>query len=263
MPDPNDNQKPADDVGPDAEAPELPTTEELAAELTQIEGDDPIVPETGTDAEPAVDPQAPEAPADQPADAEAPGSDQEAPGGDQEDEDVKPKPRTQRPAIAQPSKTQAEKKTADAGRRKERIDEAEALQIPLSEQDEEEQARKDAIREQMAEVAEDRDDAQAHVKKCQALLRELSGRLYPHAVKSDHIVKAVKGYTESQKRLRAHRATEPARLKALLEQAGKAPIDAAFQRQRARGAGRPTRPRAKPAKTADQGGGSKANAGQE
>ena len=93
----------------------------------------------------------------------------------------------------------------------------------------------------MEAVTRERDEFLTEAQGCQDQLTELSARLYPHAVKSDSLVDAVRGHIKAQKRIRANRATNPERIKEILKQAGKAPIDAAFHRQRARGMGRPTR----------------------
>ncbi len=111
-------------------------------------------------------------------------------------------------------------------------------------------------------VTADRDDFLSEAQGCQARLTELSALLYPHAVKSDTLVDAVRGYVKAQKRIRANRASNPARIAEILKQAGKSPIDAAFHKQRARGM---TRPRRSPAAQVKPptGDGSNANAGSE
>lgn len=70
-----------------------------------------------------------------------------------------------------------------------------------------------------------------------ALLLEL----YPQQGENDKHAVAVRGYLNASARERAHRKLAPARLKALLEKAGLAPIDAAFSRARGRGMARPAR----------------------
>jgi small-conductance mechanosensitive channel len=249
MQDPSDpqNDEPSDD-----QAAELPTIEDLAAELNEVEdqaaetapdpaedGTDP--PADGTEADETETEPAPgeteAAPGETPAsEPEAPGDAQEAPGDAQEAE-VEAPDRTVAPPIRS---AQAEKKTADATRRKKAIAAAPRPPDP-SEADLKEQARKEEIRAKMQAVQDELDDILELVEACRDELKNLSAQLYPHAVASDHLVLAVRGYVASQKRLRATRASAPEQIKRILEAAGKAPIDAAFQRQRARGRGRPTR----------------------
>ncbi len=137
----------------------------------------------------------------------------------------------------------AEKQKADAERREKAIADAPRPPDPSAE-DLAEQERKAQLREKMAEIQDEVDDLEAAVQAKKEELRATSAELYPHLERSDHHVDAVKGYVESQKKLRATRASSPARIKAILEAAGRAPIDQAFQAQRARGAKRPARPAA-------------------
>ena len=228
---------------PDPE--DTPTTEELAEELAASEE----TPETAPDPEPA--PEAPAEPEPEPA-APAP----ESPAADPEPEaEPTPEPRE----IAPPTSAQADKKAADTGRRETAIDSSVRVSDPV---DPEEEKRKNEIREKMEAVTADRDGYLDEAEACQARLRELSAELYPHSAKSDTLVDAVRGHIKAQKKIRANRAGNPARIAEILKQAGKAPIDAAFHRQRARGMTRPTRTPATAAKP-DQGDGSNANAGQE
>ncbi len=223
---------------------DTPTTEELATELAATE-----TPETAPDPEPVPD--APAEPEPEPA-APAP----ESPAADPEPEaEPTPEPRE----IAPPSSAQADKKAADTGRRKTAIDSTTRSAEPF---DPDEEKRKNVIREKMEAVTAERDEALDAAETCQARLRELSAELYPHSAKSDTLVDAVRGHIKAQKKIRANRAGNPARIAEILKQAGKAPIDAAFHRQRARGMTRPTRTPATAAKP-DQGDGSNANAGQE
>ncbi len=221
---------------------DTPSTEELATELAATEE----TPETAPDPEPA-----PDAPAELEPEPAAPAPESPAPDPEPEAE---PAPRE----IAPPSSAQADKKAAETGRREAAIDAAERTREPV---DPEEEKRKNAIREKMQEVTAERDGFLDDAEGCQAKLRELSAELYPHSAKSDSLVDAVRGHIKAQKKIRANRAGNPARIAEILKQAGKAPIDAAFHRQRARGMARPTRTPVTAAKP--EGEGSNANAGQE
>lgn len=225
---------------------DTPSTEELAEELAATEGDNAT--------ETAPDPAEPEAPAEPtPQEPAAPTPEPPAPTPEPEAEPT-PEPRE----IAPPSSAQAEKKAAEGKRRKKVIDAAERP----AEVDPEEEKRKNAIREEMQAVTADRDALLGEAQGCQDRLAELSAELYPHAAKSDTLVDAVRGHIKAQKRIRANRQSNPARIAEILKAAGKAPIDAAFHRQRARGMSRPTRTQITPEKPA-QGDGSDANAGSE
>jgi hypothetical protein len=137
---------------------------------------------------------------------------------------------------------QADKRAADKGRH----DAALVAPPTPTEADLAEEKRKAGIREKLVAVQNTLEEALATIDGCKEEARALMADLYPSLVKSDRPVDAVKGYVESQKALRKNRALEPARLKALLQAAGKAPIDAAFHRQRARGMARPIRSAVKP-----------------
>ena len=84
-------------------------------------------------------------------------------------------------------------------------------------------------------------DLEILIRESREKSKEILDKIHPQFQASDRHVDAVRQYVKSQHKIRQNRALEPARLKAILEQAGKAPIDAAFQRARARGAGRPSR----------------------
>ena len=212
---------------------DTPSTEELAKELAATEtvagmksaGND--TPETAPDPEPASD-----APAETPSEAAA--SAHESPADSPAPEAKQtPEPRE----IAPPSSTQADKKAAETKRRKRVIAKTERPDLA----DTEDEKRKNEIREAMEVVTRERDEFLAEAQGCQDQLTALSAELYPHVVKSDSLVDAVRGHIKAQKKIRANRATNPERIKEILKAAGKAPIDAAFHRQRARGMKRPTR----------------------
>lgn len=150
------------------------------------------------------------------------------------------------PKASRPTGAQAEKKAADAERRAKAIDDAPRPPAP-SEADLAEQERKAGIREEMAEVQAELEELAASADVKRGRLRELTGELYPQMVRSDPLVKSVRAHVTRQAQLRATRATSPEQIKRILAAAGKAPIDAAFSRQRARGAVRPARtPRGAP-----------------
>ena len=225
---------------------DTPTTEQLAAELASIEGSDNAT-ETAPDPEPASDAPA-ETPSETAASAHESPADSPAPEAKQ-----LPGPRE----IAPPSSTQADKKAAETKRRKRVIAKTERPDLAGTE----DEKRKNEIREAMEVVTRERDEFLTEAQGCQDQLTELSAKLYPHVVKSDSLVDAVRGHIKAQKKIRANRATNPERIKEILKAAGKAPIDAAFHRQRARGMARPTRTPVTAAKP--EGEGSKANAGLE
>lgn len=164
---------------------------------------------------------------------------------------VKPPEKAAKAAPApKKSRTQAQKdkRKADTARRKEAIAIAPRAPDP-SKEDEAEQNRKAELRAKMAVIQGEIDDLQAASDEKREELKQTSAELYPHLEASDHHVDAVRGYIASQKAIRAGRASNPARIKAILEAAGKSPIDAAFSAQRARGAKRPVRPQGMPKPT--------------
>lgn len=157
--------------------------------------------------------------------------------------DPAPEPEAKAAPAARKPRTQAQKdkRKADTARRKQAIADAPRAADP-SEADLAEQERKAGLRAKMAEIQSEIDDIADASDERKAELRRVSAELYPHLVESDHHVDAVRGYIASQKKERANRASNPARIKAILEAAGKSPVDAAFSAQRARGAKRPARP---------------------
>jgi hypothetical protein len=208
--------------------PNQPTSDDLAAELDEIE--------TASEPETAPAPDtAPEAPAEP---APTPES---------------PPDRT----IAPPSAAQA-KKAADAPRRATAIAAAPPTLSPVSEAEEK---RRAGIQEKLGAVQVELDGHLKAIEDCRTRSRELMAELYPHTAESDSLVDAVRGHIAAQKTIRANRASNPERIAEILKAAGKAPIDAAFHRQRARGMARPTRNLTPPA--SGQGDGSNAKAAPE
>lgn len=288
----------------DAPAADLPTTDELATELNELEEaaetsteetapDKPAEPADGTDPpDDGTDPaeSETEAPPDRTiappvrtdgADPQAAATpegehlpDDVGPRGSGSEDDAQPVGRgdsfkagdkTVIPVQDQARPTShKDKKAADKKRRDAAI--AARPDVDMSDVEAEDE-RKAEIFELLAEVDDEEEAAQAVVDECHEKTRELMGELYPHTIKSDRLVDAVRGHIAAQKKIRAHRATNPERLKELLKQAGKAPIDAAFHVQRARGMARPKGPgrvpTAKPPEKKNEGDGSNANAGQE
>ncbi len=226
-----------------------PTPEDLASELEELETNAGNAETGATEPEPETAPApepAPEAPAD--------------PGGDPQ---AVIEPEADK-TIAQPVRTEAadtsaaDKKAADSTRRRKAI--ADNPNPELF--DDEEDARKAGIYDKLAAVQAELEEHLDAVESCKATARDLMAELYPHAQESDKLVDSVKGHIAAQKRIRKSRASSPARIAEILKAAGRSPIDQAFQVQRARGMGRPTRSQATPAAD-DQGGGSDANAGSE
>ena len=217
---------------------DTPSTEELAKELAATEGS--ASPETAPDPAQA-EPEAPAAQAQTPA--------------------AKPEKAAAKPATTR-AETQAEKKAADTTRRKKAIVTGASKDVPV---DDGEEKRKASIYAAIEKVQEKLDGALDLAEECKGNLRELMADLYPHMAESDKLVDAVRGHIKAQKKIRANRASNPARIAEILKAAGRSPIDQAFQVQRARGMGRPTRrlAGAAAATTDKPGGGSDANAGSE
>lgn len=145
------------------------------------------------------------------------------------------------------------KKTADAVAHKAAVD---ATPHPEpSKEEQEDEKRKAGLQDQLAECQAEMDDAEAAIVAAKDRTKEILNQLYPSLGASDRHVDAVRGYIASEKKQRANRALAPARLKAMLEAAGKSPIDNAFAAQRARGMKRPVRsPATAAAGAGDQGG---------
>jgi len=139
------------------------------------------------------------------------------------------------------SDAQKAKRKADDARRKAAIKQAQDDAPKPSKEVKAEDDRKAKLQEELAAVQADIAEAEGVIAAAKERCVELLNEIYPSLGKSDRHVDAVRGYIKSEKELRANRAMAPARLKAMLEAAGKAPIDAAFSAQRARGMKRPTR----------------------
>jgi len=153
------------------------------------------------------------------------------------------------PVIEAKAESGTDKKTADKARRTAAIDEHQAAvaAAPVNEElaaSDKKKAKLHAKLEALAvEVATHDEAINALRDESAALLLEL----YPQQGENDKLSVAVRGYINASKRERQHRSLAPIRLKALLEKAGLAPIDAAFSRARGRGMARPARKVAKKA----------------
>lgn len=212
-----------------------------AANVDETTPDTPDVPATAPD--PADVPDVPDVPETEPEIAAAPGAPADVPADPPVDKArAARKPRTE---------AQKEKRKADDARRKAAI--AEAPRPEPSKEQSADAKRKAALQEELAAVQADIAEAEGIIAGAKERVGELLQEIYPSLGKSDRHVDAVRGYIKSEKELRANRALAPARLKAMLQAAGKAPIDAAFSVQRARGMARPVRAAPPPAKDNGEG----------
>ena len=154
--------------------PNQPTSDDLAAELEQIETAEANAETGATETAPAPDP-APEAPAE--------------PAPDR--------------TIAPPSAA-SEKKAADKPRHDAAIEAAPTLTSPVSEAEEK---RRTGIQEKLAAVQVELEGHEKAIEDCRARSRELMAELYPHTAESDSLVDAVRGDIAAQKTIRANRAS--------------------------------------------------------
>ena len=214
MQDENDKAAEADVPETGADMPDLAENEGTSAPVSPEEETPPIA----------------DLPPEEPPVAAAPGS-----SATEEDPPVDKARAARKPRTL----AQKEKRKADDVRRKAAIEAS-----PRPERTEAEKAdakRKAGIQDELIAAEAEITEAEDHIASCKERCKELLNELYPQLGASDRHVDAVRGYIASEKKIRANRALQPARLKALLEAAGKAPIDAAFATQRARGMARPTR----------------------
>jgi hypothetical protein len=141
----------------------------------------------------------------------------------------------------------ADKKAADKARRQAAITEHQAA-IADAPVDEKLAASDKKKTELLAKLDELAAEVATHDEAINALRDESSAlllELYPQSGENDPPSVAIRGYINASARERQHRKLAPARLKAILEKAGLAPIDAAFSRARGRGMARPARKVAK------------------
>lgn len=152
-----------------------------------------------------------------------------------------------------PRRASRAKQKADRARHEEALAQAPAPPEPTEEQ-KAAQAAREELEAKMIGLQGEIDEAQALIAERKAKIQEILVQLYPSAGESDRPVDAIRGYLKAQAAERQNRPMNQERLKGLLQAAGKAPIDAAFHRARARGMARPTRsPMAQaPAAASDQ-----------
>ena len=136
--------------------------------------------------------------------------------------------------------TQAKKK-ADKIRREAAIEAAKETQPGPSEALIAAQERKDEIIAKLHELDEEARKLEAEAQELRDVSAGLLLKLYPQQGPNDPHFVAVRGYLRAARMERQNRSLAPARLKALLQAAGRAPIDAAFARARGRGMARPKR----------------------
>ncbi len=145
-----------------------------------------------------------------------------------------------------------DKKAADKTRRETAIAEHQAAvaDAPVNKELEASDKKKAKLLAKLDELAA---EVATHDAAIDALRDESSAlllELYPQQGENDPPAVAIRGYINASARERQHRKLAPQRLKALLEKAGLAPIDAAFSRARGRGMARPARQVAKKAAAA-------------
>lgn len=153
------------------------------------------------------------------------------------------------PKAAAPKKTsvkkaapQKAKQDADASRRAEAVDEGQLNKPEPSDAQAAEEKRRDGIRRALVQNQDTIDSLDAQVEQLREQSAKLLLALYPQQGANDPHHKAVKGYLAASRMERANRASSPAKLKALLENMQKSPIDAAMTRHTKRGTRRPDRP---------------------
>lgn len=145
-------------------------------------------------------------------------------------------------AAAKKSTISQDKTAADTTRRAEAVDEYQDNIPPPTAAELAENERKESLRADMEtnQAAIDEHEEQADILREQNAKILLS--LYPQQGENDPHHVAVKGFLEASRKERATRASNPAKLKALIEQMHKSPIDAAMTRNTKRGTRRPDRP---------------------
>lgn len=168
--------------------------------------------------------------------------------GDPPDPDAEPVELSE-PVIETGDAGGTDKKAADKTRRETAIAEHQdaIAKAPVNEELQKADEVKDDIRDRMDEIAA---EVAVHDEAINVLRDESSElllELYPQQGENDPPSIAIRGYINASARERQHRKLAPIRLKAILEKAGLAPIDAAFSRARGRGMARPIRKAAKKA----------------
>jgi len=148
------------------------------------------------------------------------------------------------PTPARKTDTLADTRKAQDTARRASIAQAEAdapMPQDITEEEAAEIRRKDGLQAELAAAAQEILEHETAIDALKLKSREIMAEIYPQTVESDRHVDAVRGYLKSSQEERKNRGAHPARLKELLERAGKAPIDAAFQRAKSRGGSRPRR----------------------
>lgn len=102
-------------------------------------------------------------------------------------------------------------------------------------------AEKEKLHAELEKVAAERTEHEDALASLREQTKEILAKLYPGLADNDLHSTAMAGYLKASAAERENRAAQPGRVQEMLKQLGKAPIDAAFSRARARGMGRPKR----------------------
>lgn len=158
------------------------------------------------------------------------------------------KEKTASPKAAAPKKASVKKRAvqnkqvADTSRRDDAVAEGQANVAEPTEAQAAEEKRRAGIRRSLEQNQETIDNLEADIDNLREQSAKLLLSLYPQQGANDPHHKAVKGFLEASRNERASRASNPAKLAALIAQMHKSPIDAAMTRNTKRGTGRPDRP---------------------
>ena len=135
-----------------------------------------------------------------------------------------------------------DKQAADTDRRTGAVEAGQANKPEPSEAQAAEEKRRDGIRRSLEQNQETMDSLEADIDNLREQSAKLLLTLYPQQGPNDPHHIAVKGFLEASRKERATRASNPAKLAALIAQMHKSPIDAAMTRATKRGTRRPDRP---------------------
>ena len=153
-----------------------------------------------------------------------------------------PKKAAPKKAAAKKSTISQDKKSADSARRTEAVTEYQDNIPPPTEAELKENERREGLRRDMEANQDEIDKLEEQAD----ILREQNAKillaLYPQQGENDPHHVAVKGFLEASRKERANRASNPAKLKALIANMHKSPIDQAMTRKSQRGTSRPNRP---------------------
>lgn len=153
-----------------------------------------------------------------------------------------PTPKTaKKKAPLKKAATAQAKQAADTERRDDAVAEGQANIPPATEAQVAEQKRRDGIQRSLVQNQETIDSLEADIDNLREQSAKLLLSLYPQQGANDPHHVAVKGFLEASRNERANRASNPAKLKALIENMQKSPIDAAMTRHTKRGTRRPDR----------------------